>query len=306
MKFDKEFDVVIVGGSFAGLSSALYLGRARRSVCVVDAAKPRNRFAQHSHGVFGHDGSSPAEMLTDARAQALAYPTVRLVQGEALHAHADETGFTTTLASGDVLHSKRVILAHGITDELPSIPGLAERWGKSVLHCPYCHGYEFSGDRLGVLYLSPMSLHQATLISAWGPTTLFLSGHEAPTHDELFLGLTQRGVAIETGRVRALHGDGVELSAVELEDGRRVNLDALYIGPRNHLNSGIAGQLGCESEEGPLGTRIRVNAEQETSVRGVYAAGDITRFAHNATYAIADGVMAATSIHRSFVFEKAS
>lgn len=294
-------DVVIIGGSFAGLSAALYLGRARRSVRVIDSARPRNRFSHEAHGIFGHDGSNPADVLTKARAQVLAYPTVRIETGEALHVRANANGFTTTLASGEVLESARVILAHGIVDELPAIPGVAERWGRSVLHCPYCHGYEFSDQRLGVLYLSPMSLHQAMLVSEWGPMTLFLNGHEL-SPDELH-SLSERKIHIERGIVRALHGDAATLSAVELEDGRSVPLDALYIGPRNHLSNDFAPQLGCELEEGPLGTRILVNAEQETTVRGVYAAGDITRFGHNATAAIADGVMAATSIHRSLVFE---
>lgn len=297
-------DVVIIGGSFAGLSAALYLGRARRSVVVVDSARPRNRFSHEAHGIFGHDGSNPADVLAKSRAQLLAYPTVRIENGEALHVRAvgEESAprFSTTLASGAVLESARLILAHGIVDDLPSIPGVAERWGRSVLHCPYCHGFEFSDQRLGVLYLSPMSLQQVMLVSEWGPTTLFVNGH-ALSPEEL-QAVSERKIRIENGAVRAVHGDAAALSAVELDDGRRVPLDALYIGPRNHLSRDFAAQLGCALEEGPLGTRILVNAEQETTVRGVFAAGDITRFGHNATVAVADGVMAAMSIHRSFVF----
>ncbi|HEX7830663.1 MAG TPA: NAD(P)/FAD-dependent oxidoreductase, partial [Thermoanaerobaculia bacterium] len=261
-----------------------------------------NRFAPHSHGIFGHDGSSPGDVLASATTQVLAYPTVRMVNGEVVQARSGAEGFTITLASGEVLESARIVLAHGITDELPAIPGLAERWGRSVLHCPYCHGFEFSGHRLGVLYLSPNSMHQAMLIAEWGPTTLFLNGHDLAGEDDVLRGLAERNVGLETTPVSALHGDGVELSAIELEDGRRIGLDALYIAPRNHLNSDIAERLGCDMEHGPLGVRILVNAEQETSVRGIYATGDITRFAHNATFAIADGVMAAMAIHRSLVF----
>lgn len=297
-------DVVIIGGSFAGLSAALYLGRAQRSVVVVDSGKPRNRFSGHAHGIFGHDGSNPADILAKARTQVLAYPTVRVMEGAAVDARSSPHGFGTTLASGEVLESSRLILAYGITDELPAIPGVAERWGRSVLHCPYCHGYEFRGKRLGVLYLSPMSLHQAMLVTEWGPTTLLLNGHEPAGEEETSLrALAERGVAIDESVVRAVHGEGAAVSAVELEDGRRIDLDALYIGPRNHPTIDLAERLGCAHEEGPLGVRIIPNAEQETTVRGVYAAGDITRFAHNATAAIADGVMAATALHRSLVFE---
>jgi thioredoxin reductase len=298
-------DVVIIGGSFAGLSAALYLGRAQRSVLIVDRGKPRNRFSGHAHGIFGHDGSNPADILAIARTQVRAYPTIRIIEGAAAEARSAPHGFATTLASGETLDSSRLLLAYGITDELPPIPGVAERWGQSVLHCPYCHGYEFRGNRLGVLYLSPMSLHQAMLVAEWGPTTLFLNGHK-PSGDEenAVRGLVERGVAIEESLVQSLHGEGPALSALELEGARRIDLDALYIGPRNHPNVDLAHKFGCDHEAGPLGIRILVSAEQETTVRGVYAAGDITRFAHNATAAIADGVMAATSIHRSLVFQQ--
>lgn len=302
-----SLDVVIIGGSFAGLSTALYLGRAQRSVRIIDSAKPRNRFSHHAHGIFGHDGSDPADILAKARTQVLAYPTNRVVNGAAVRIERAARGFTTTLASGEALESARVVLAYGITDELPAIPGVAERWGQSVLHCPYCHGYEYRGNRLGVLYLSPMSLHQAMLIKEWGPTTLLLNGHQPSAEEEAPLrALVERGVEIERSVVRSLHGENTDLSAAELEDGRLVQLDALYIGPRNHPNTDLAEQLGCDHEEGPLGIRILVSPEQETTVRGVYAAGDITRFGHNATAATADGVMAAMSIHRSFVFAQSS
>lgn len=297
-------DVVIVGGSFAGLSAALYLGRAQRSVAIIDSGLPRNRFSPAAHGVFGHDGTNPREILEKARKQVLSYPTIRILTGEAQQVVAGPRGFTTTLASGEELESARMVLAYGIADELPPIAGIRERWGSSVLHCPYCHGFEFRDRRLGVLYLSPMSLHQAALVSEWGPTTLLLDGHEISEEEEQ--ALRARGVGIENGVVQSVEGEGVELSGVALENGRRIELDALYIGPRNHLNSDIAEKLGCDREEGPLGIRILVNGEQETSVRGVYAAGDITRFGHNVTAALADGVMAATAIHRSFVFPSPS
>jgi len=293
-------DAIIVGGSFAGLSAAMYVARARRSVCIVDAGAPRNRFAAHSHGFFAQDGSAPGAMLATARAQVAAYPTASFVEGEAVGAAREPDGFSVTLATGEVLQGARLVLAFGISDELPAIPGLAERWGSSVIHCPYCHGYEFSGQRLGVLNLSPMSLHQAMLIAEWGPTTLYLNGAEP---DEAALAaLRERGVAIEPAPVSALHGDGTQLSAIGLADGRRSAVDALYIGPRNRLNSEIAQQLGCELDEGTWGPVIRTDDQRMTTVPGVYAAGDITRSAHNLTFASADGVMAGLALHRSLVF----
>lgn len=294
-------DAIIIGGSFAGLSAAMYVARARRSVCIVDAGAPRNRFAAHSHGFFAQDGSEPGAMLATARAQVAAYPTTSFVEGEAVGAAREPEGFSVTLASGEVLEARRLVLAFGISDELPAIPGIAERWGRSVLHCPYCHGYEFSGQRLGVLSLSPMSLHQAMLIAEWGRTTLYLNGDPGPD-DAALAGLRERGVLIEPAPVSALHGDGARLSAIELADGRRSAVDALYLGPRTRLNSEIARQLGCEMDEGPWGPVIRVDAQQTTTVPGVYAAGDITRSSHNVTFASADGVAAGLALHRSLVF----
>jgi thioredoxin reductase len=173
-------DAIIIGGSFAGLSAAMSIARARRSVCIIDTGSPRNRFAARSHGFFTQDGSAPGAMLATARSQAAAYPTAAFIAGQALSAVGEPDGFSVTLATGDVLESAKLVLAFGVSDELPAIPGLAERWGTSVLHCPYCHGFEVSGQRLGVLHVSPRSLHQAMLIADWGPTTLYLNVLPSP------------------------------------------------------------------------------------------------------------------------------
>ncbi|MFL5542964.1 MAG: NAD(P)/FAD-dependent oxidoreductase [Longimicrobiaceae bacterium] len=294
-------DAIIIGGSFAGLSAAMYIARARRSVSIIDAGAPRNRFAAHSHGFFAQDGSEPGAMLATARAQVAAYPTASFIEGEAVGAAREPDGFSVELATGETLQGARLVLAFGISDELPAIPGIAERWGSSVLHCPYCHGYEFSGQRLGVLSVSPMSLHQAMLIAEWGPTTLYLNGGSEPD-EETLAKLRGRGVLIEPAPVSALHGEGARLSAIELADGRMSAVDALYLGPRTRLNSGIAQQLGCEMEEGTWGSVVRTDEQRMTTVPGVYAAGDITRSAHNVTFASADGVTAGLAVHRSLVF----
>lgn len=296
-----HYDAIIIGGSFAGLSAAMYIARARRTVCIIDTGSPRNRFAAHSHGFFTQDGSAPGAMIAAARSQVAAYPGATFIDEEAIGAAREPDGFSVKLATGEVLESARLVLAFGISDELPAIPGLAERWGTSVIHCPYCHGYEFSGQRLGVLRVSPMSVHQAMLIAEWGPTTFYLNGASEPD-DESLAQLQKRGVAIEPAPVRALHGDGAKLSAIELVDGRTPEVDALYVGPRTRLNSEMAQQLGCELEEGPFGSIIKTDGLMMTTASDVFAAGDITRFAHNVTWASADGVMAGTAVHRSLVF----
>jgi thioredoxin reductase len=294
-------DAIIIGGSFAGLSAAMYLARGRRTVRIVDTGMPRNRFATHSHGFFGQDGTEPRTMLASAKSQVAAYPTVAFIEGEAVSAASERDGFSVKLATGEVLQSARLVLAFGISDELPAIPGLAERWGKSVLHCPYCHGFEFAGQRLGVLSVSPMSIQQAMLIAEWGPTTLYLNGTKEPD-DASLAELRRRGIVIEPAQVTALHGEGARLNSIELADGRASAVDALYLGPRTRLNSEIAHQLGCDMEEGSYGPVIRTDAQKLTTVTGVYAAGDITRSSHNVTWASADGVTAGLAVHRSLVF----
>jgi len=199
-------DATIIGGSFAGLSAAMYIARARRMVCIIDTGFPRNRFAAHSHGFFAQDGSQPAAMLATARSQVAAYPTATFLEGEAIGATKEPNGFSVRLATGEAIESTKLILAFGISDELPAIPGLVERWGHSVLYCPYCHGYEFSGQRLGVLNISPMSLQQAMVIPDWGPTTFYLNGGRLD--DPSLAELQQRGIAIEPAPVRSLHGEG--------------------------------------------------------------------------------------------------
>jgi len=297
-----QYDAIVIGGSFAGLSAAIHIARARRSVCIIDAGHPRNRFADASHGLFGQDGNDPRAMIAAARAQVQRYPTVTIVSGEASSARPLDGGFEVTPKDGAPLTAARLALAFGISDVLPDLPGLADRWGKSVLHCPYCHGFEYAEGRLGVLRSTPMSAHQALLIAEWGPTTLYLNGGEAPD-DDVQAKLARRGVAIEPARIVALRGENRGLSSLLLQDGREAPIDALYVAPRSRLNSPIAAQLGCALDDGPFGPVIRTDANKLTTVPGVYAAGDIARAPHNASWAAADGVTAGVFLHQSLVFE---
>jgi len=295
-----KHDAIIIGGGFAGLAAATYLARARRSVRVVDTGKPRNRFADASHGFLGHDGSDPRHILATARRQLLAYPTAELIEGEAVGAQVEGDGFAVQLADGEEILARKLILAFGLRDELPDLPGLPERWGKTVLHCPYCHGIEFSDQQLGVLYRVPMSAHQASLIADWGPTTLYLNGAELAPEDAAML--AARGVKVEPAVVTGLIGEGLGLSALELADGRRAAIAALYVAPHSCFTSPLAEQLGVAIEQGPLGPMIRTDADKMTAIRGLYAAGDIARMPHSVSWAVADGVTAGTSAHRALVF----
>lgn len=296
-----RFDVIVVGGSFAGMTAAMQLARARRRVLVVDAGRPRNRFAAASHGFLGQDGRAPAEIMATARAEVLRYPTAAFLADEAVHARAADDGFALDLASGSTLYAQRLVLATGIADELPDIPGLRERWGVTVLHCPYCHGYEVADRRFGVLATGERSAHQAQLVTDWSPdVTLFTNGF--PFDADQRAALAARGVRIEERRVVELIGDSPELSAVRLEDGEMIEIGAMFIGPKTRMASPLAGQLGCGIEDGPFGPMIRTDERKETTVPGVFAAGDVVRFFANATLAAADGVIAGGAAHQSLVF----
>lgn len=293
-------DVIVIGGSFAGQSAAMQLARARKNVLLIDAGAPRNRFAEASHGFLGQDGKAPGAIMREAAAQLLRYPTAQVLQGEAQDALQEDDRFIVHLADGSAHQAKRLVLATGVADTLPDIPGMAERWGETVLHCPYCHGYEVRDHSLGIIASSPMSAHQAALIPDWGPATYFTQGIHEPDPEQAAL-LCKRGVAIERVPVISLIGDAPGLDAVELADGRLVEVAAVFTAPKTKPASPIAERLGCLLEDGPTGPFVKVDGWGATSVPGVYAAGDATSPMHNATVASASGVLAGIAAHQSLV-----
>ena len=297
-----DHDVLIIGGSFAGLSAAMQLARARKAVLVLDTGMPRNRFAEASHGFPGQDGQSPADITTRLREELSAYPTVRFHDEAAVSARREGNGFRVSLADGSNVTARRIVLAYGVRDSLPDLPGLAERWGASVLHCPYCHGYELDRQPVGVLARGEMALHQAMLLPDWGPTTLFTQGLLQLSPDQV-QALKSRDVRIEDTPVAELIGSGSTLEAVRLEDGRMVALAGLFLAPVTAPSSDIAAQLGCEMREGPTGPYVAVDQMQATTVAGVFAAGDLASPMPNATLAAAAGVMAGGAAHRTLIFD---
>ena len=298
-----QAQALIVGGSFAGLSAALQLARARRKVQVVDAGLPRNRFAAHAHGVLGHDGTPGHELLARARAQLLAYPDATIIEGQAVSASSSTGGFSVQLADGRELSARRLLLATGQSDVLPVLPGIAERWGTAVLHCPYCHGYEIGGGPIGVLAASAMSVHQALLVSDWGAVTFFTQGIDIGDEDLVLM--ANRAIRVETTPVTGLGGAAPALDHAVLQDGRHIPLKALFVATQLRQNTAIAESLGCVMDETPQGRIVRTDDWKLTSVPGVYSAGDMARMPGNLGFAMCDGMAAGVGLHRSLVMEDA-
>ena len=292
------YDVIVIGGSFGGQSAAMQLARARQRVLLIDAGEPRNRFADAAHGFLGQDGRTPHAIMREATCQLLAYPTAEVLPATARAAAREDEHFVVTLGTGAERRARRLVLATGVTDILPDIPGLAERWGATVLHCPYCHGYEVRDRHIGIIANHPMSAHQAVLIPDSGPAIYFTQGTHEPGDDEVLL-LRQRNVAIERTPVVDLIGDAPDLRGVRLADGRTVSVGAIFTAPKTRPTSPIAAMLGCAMQDGPSGPFVAVDSWGLTSVPGVYVAGDAASPMHNATIASASGVLAGIAAHQS-------
>jgi thioredoxin reductase len=292
------YDVIIVGGSYAGISAGLQLARARRQVLVIDAGRRRNRFASHSHGFLGQDGRDPGMIVSEARDQLLAYPTVEWVSQPAIQASTSDAGFTVTVESGGQFAARRLVLATGVVDELPEVPGVSERWGQRVFHCPYCHGYELGGGQIGVLAASPLAIHHALMLPDWGPTTLLLNGVFEPDADQL-ASLATRGVTVIDEPVLSVGGEQAD---VTLASGRVIKFAGLFTQPRTRMSSPLAAQLGCEFEVGPTGEFIKVDAMRETNICGVFACGDAAIGAGNVAIAVGEGARTGSAAHQSLIF----
>jgi thioredoxin reductase len=300
----ERYEVVVVGGGAAGLSAALVLGRARRSVLVIDAGEPRNAPAAHMQGYLTRDGMPPAEFLAVGREEIARYG-VELVRDRAVDVVRDAAGeFDVTLEGGRAVHGRRLFVATGLADELPKVPGLAERFGRDVLHCPYCHGWEVRDQAFGVLATTPMSVHQALMVSQWSKdVTLFLHtvAEDALTDDDLRR-LAAAGVSVVPGEVAGLVVDDDRLTGVRLADGTTHDRSVLFVAPRAVPRTGLLERLGAELQETPYGTYAVVDATGLTTVPGVWAAGNAIGFAEQVVNAASGGYRAGATINGELLF----
>ncbi|MDX2357997.1 bifunctional NAD(P)/FAD-dependent oxidoreductase/class I SAM-dependent methyltransferase [Dietzia sp. PP-33] len=326
----EHWDVIVVGGGAAGLSAALMLGRARRRVLVMDAGEPRNRFAAHMHGVLGHEGVDPLELLRRGREELREYDVTvrtgsvarvesgriesgRVEDGEVDDGGIDddEAGLTVEFTDTARATARALVVATGQTDQLPDIPGLREFWGTSVLHCPYCHGWEVRGRRLAVLGTSAMSAHQAQLVRQWTDDLVFLTAGISDSGGETHGGLDAevadrlraREVTIERTPVDRVLSEGGRLSGVRLADGREIALDAVFAAPTARPHVRFLDGLDLEQATTPMGTALAVDQFGATSHPRIWAAGNVTNPGATVPVSMAAGSMAGGIVNMALVNE---
>ncbi|MFD7839584.1 NAD(P)/FAD-dependent oxidoreductase [Streptomyces sp. NPDC059761] len=307
-----SFDVVVVGGGTAGLAGALTLARARRSLLVLDSGSPRNAPAAHLHGYLGRDGASPAELLAVGRAEVTGYGG-EIRSGTAGTALAADRlpggGFLVRCADGSAVRAGRLLIATGLVDELPELPGLRERWGRDVLHCPYCHGWEVRDEPVAVLATGPLAVHQAQMWRNWTDRVTLLTHTRRLTDEEREL-LSALGVAVVEGEVAGLDIAADRLAGVVLAGGAAVPCTALVVAPRFTARAGVAASLGLpvatvERDGAAIGTCLEADpASGATALRGVWAAGNVAGPMEQLAGAAAAGVRAAVAINTDLIEEE--
>ena len=295
-----DFDVIIIGGSYAGLSAALSLGRATRKVLIVDAGEPCNRQTPYSHNFLTHDGQKPAEISALAKAEVLKYPTVKFVNGKALSASKSTDGFAVVLESGERFSSRKLLIATGLKDVLPNIKGLAECWAISVIHCPYCHGYEVKDEKIGLMMNGEHAFEMAKNLNLWNKDLTILTNGKSQLTTEQTEKLLSKSIKIIEDEIIAFeHIDG-NLRNVVFTGGEKLALKAIYARAEveQHVDFNI--QLNFELTE--LKT-IKVDEQQKTTASGVYAAGDCTTMFRSLSIITAAGTMAAVMLNKEMISE---
>jgi thioredoxin reductase len=299
---ENSFDVVVVGGGAAGLSGALTLARARRSVLVLDSGEPRNAPAEGVHGFLTRDGIAPADLLAAGAAEVIRYGG-QVRAARAVSARREGTRFVVGTADGQTVTASRLLVTTGLIDELPDIAGLRERWGHDVLQCPYCHGWEIRDQPIGVLNTGPLAVHQALMFRQWSPDiTLFLHTGPQPTDDEREQ-MAARGIAVVEGEVTALEATSGRLTGIRLASGRVIARQALAMMPRFTARGEVLTELGLPTVAHPtgLGTHLESDATGLTAVPGVWAAGNVTDPTAPVIVVAAAGVTAAAAINADLI-----
>jgi thioredoxin reductase len=295
-----QYDVIIIGGSYSGLSAAMALGRALRNVLIIDSKDPCNKQTPHSHNFLTQDGETPAAISEQAKAQVLKYTTVKLVQGKAVKAENNGQGFEVQLETGEPFTGQKLLFATGLSDLLPEIPGLSACWGISVLHCPYCHGYEVAGKEWGIVANGDDAYHFCMLLHNWTKKLVLFTNGSYTFTPEQKQKVEEKGIKIIESGIQSIdHSDG-QLQQLRFKDGSTYPISVLYTRAPFKQHSDIPVQIGCElTEQG----HIKTDEMQRTTVPGVYAAGDNSTMFRSVSIAVASGTKAGATINMDIISE---
>lgn len=300
MKEDKEFEVIIIGGSYAGLSAAMALGRSLRRVLIIDSGKPCNRQTPHSQNFITQDGEKPAQIAAKAREQVLKYETITFLEGLATAGKKTDPSFEITIQDGSIFYAKKLIFATGITDIMPEIKGFAECWGISAVHCPYCHGYEFRDQKTGIMANGEKAYHLATLVHNLTKHVSILTSGKAEFTAEQMDKLNRNKIEIIEKEISGLDHENGNLKQVLFKDGSSLPFRAVYAALAFRQHTDIPEALGCElTEHGHL----KVNAFQQTTIDGIYACGDNCSMMRSVANAVYSGNLTGALVNKGLVDE---
>lgn len=301
MTEQNTYDVIIIGGSYAGLSAAMALGRSLRKTLIIDSGLPCNRQTPQSHNLITQDGVPPAEIAAIAKGQVLKYDTVQFIHDQALTARKIGTAFEVATKSGERFNASKILFTAGIKDLLPEIDGVTACWGISVIHCPYCHGYEYSHQKTGILANGDVAFEMGKLISNWTEQLTILTNGKSTIQAAERDKLVKHGINIVEDEIERLeHQDG-HLRKVIFKNRAELEINAMYARPAFVQHTDIPEMLNCEfTEQG----HIKVDAFQKTTIEGAYAAGDSTSAMRSVSNAISAGAMAGAMINRELIEER--
>lgn len=296
-----NFEVIIIGGSYAGLSAGMALGRSLRNILIIDSGKPCNRQTPHSHNFITHDGKAPQEISSMAKSQVKKYDTVKFHEGVVRNAYKTSGGFEVETASGEKFNAGKLIIATGVNDIKPDIPGFEECWGISVLHCPYCHGYEVKNETTGILANGDIAYEFSKMILNWTKDlTLFTNGKSTLSSEQAEK-LMDHHIHINEDEIKELVHENGQIQKIVFKNNKEIPLKALYAKIQVEQNLDVSHDLGCEMSEHGL---IKADAFQKTTVPGVFACGDSTTMMRSVANAVAQGNLTGAMVNKELVDEE--
>lgn len=301
MAENKDFDVIIIGGSYAGLSAAMALGRSMRNVLIIDSGLPCNQQTPHSHNFITQDGEKPGIIAEKAKTQVLNYNTVKFLNGLAVSVKKTKSGFTITMKQGTEYYAKKLVFATGIKDSMPDIVGFSECWGISIIHCPYCHGYEFRNTKTAIMANGEKAFHLASLVNNLTNDITILTMDKVNFNAEQLEKLSSHNIKIIETKVSEVEHEAGHVKKIVFNDGNKMAFDAMYAAIPFKQHSDIPVTLGCElTEQG----YIKVNNFQETTIKGVFACGDNSGMMRSVANAVYSGNLTGAMINKVLTEEQ--